>query len=112
MITHDANGGHSDLWGYIEGLREDLGRAEDRIHALEHPLRTPSSSAAHYEAAERLMEAEPGCSCERMDCVHGRAQVTRAQVHATLALVTSPPLADLVGLLTEIRDELAAGRSR
>jgi hypothetical protein len=26
---------HSDLWSYIDGLREDLGRAEERIRELE-----------------------------------------------------------------------------
>ena len=26
---------HDDLWNYIEGLREDLGRAEERIRELE-----------------------------------------------------------------------------
>jgi hypothetical protein len=33
-----ADHAHDDLWNYIEGLREDLGRAEERISALETRL--------------------------------------------------------------------------
>jgi hypothetical protein len=35
----NSHGDHSDLWDYIDGLREDLGRAEERIRELEHDLR-------------------------------------------------------------------------
>ena len=31
----NGHGDHSDLWNYYDGLREDLGRAEERIAALE-----------------------------------------------------------------------------
>jgi transcription elongation GreA/GreB family factor len=34
-----GHGDHSDLWNYIEGLREDLGRAEKRIRELEDRVR-------------------------------------------------------------------------
>jgi hypothetical protein len=34
-----SHGDHSDLWNYIDGLREDLGRAEERIRELEDGLR-------------------------------------------------------------------------
>jgi hypothetical protein len=39
VTYHDSSGGHSDLWDYIDGLREDLGRAEERIRELENDLR-------------------------------------------------------------------------
>ena len=51
----------------------------------------------NYREAEKLLASDPVCACERTDCEHGRALVTRAQVHATLALADAmganrPPL--------------------
>ncbi len=34
----NSHGDHSELWSYIAGLREDLGRAEERIHELEEQV--------------------------------------------------------------------------
>ena len=39
---------HDDLWNYIDGLREDLGRAEERIAALEQ--QTPQARQLQLEA--------------------------------------------------------------
>jgi hypothetical protein len=50
MNTHDSNGGHSDLWDYIGGLREDLGRAEERIHELETRLHDHEYAVPHAES--------------------------------------------------------------
>ena len=47
---------------------------------------------SHYREAERLLASDPACPCERTDCEHGRALVTRAQVHATLALAAATAL--------------------
>lgn len=44
------DGSHIDLWHYIEGLREDLGRAEERIHALETRLHDHEQTVPHEEA--------------------------------------------------------------
>ena len=35
MQTHDANGGHSDLWDYIDGNAERTGDLEERVSKLE-----------------------------------------------------------------------------
>ena len=35
----NSHGDHSELWSYIDGLREDLGRAEERIRELEDRTR-------------------------------------------------------------------------
>jgi hypothetical protein len=39
----------------------------------------------HYQEAERLLEAEPQCSCPMYGCVHHQVSLLSAQVHATLA---------------------------
>ena len=49
-----GHGDHSDLWAYIEGLREDLGRAEERIAALER--QTPDAIRAQRELDETLAD--------------------------------------------------------
>jgi hypothetical protein len=52
-----GHGDHSDLWAYIEGLREDLGRAEERIRDLED---------GHGDLADEPEPAEydPGPECD------------------------------------------------
>lgn len=35
MITHDSDGGHSDLWDYIDGNSERTGDLEERVSKLE-----------------------------------------------------------------------------
>jgi hypothetical protein len=50
VITHDSNGGHSDIWNYIDGLREDLGRAEERISQLEDTVREHQMAVPHPES--------------------------------------------------------------
>ena len=50
-----GHGDHSDLWNYIDGLREDLGRAEERIRELEDRCaalekQTPTAQRLQYEA--------------------------------------------------------------
>jgi hypothetical protein len=52
MIGH---GDHSEIWDYIDGLREDLGRAEERIRELEDRIGalekdTPQARQLQYEA--------------------------------------------------------------
>jgi hypothetical protein len=47
--------GHAELWSYINGLREDLGRAEERIRGLEEQAAalqrsTPEARQAQHEA--------------------------------------------------------------
>lgn len=57
-----GGGDHSELWSYIDGLREDLGRAEERVRELENAVtvlkdrvaelkaQTPSACRLQYEA--------------------------------------------------------------
>lgn len=50
-----GHGDHSDLWNYYDGLREDLGRAEERIRELENRCaalekQTPAAQRLQYEA--------------------------------------------------------------
>lgn len=76
MSDHD----HPDLWAYIGGLREDLGRAEarireveDRVGALEKD--TPQARQAQLEADQAAADlAESGydrhgrgCRCSYCD---------------------------------------------
>jgi hypothetical protein len=77
-----GHGDHSELWDYIGGLREDLGRAEERIHALEERVRdlegqTPQAQQAQYEAdiaaadlAESGYDRDPPIGADRhgADC--------------------------------------------
>ena len=47
--------GDGEVWSYIGGLREDLGRAEDRIRELEDRVKalesqTPQAQRLQYEA--------------------------------------------------------------
>ena len=35
MQIHDANGGHGDLWDYIDGNSERTGDLEERVSKLE-----------------------------------------------------------------------------
>ena len=50
----NSHSDHSDLWNYIDGLREDLGKAEERIRDLEERqgalLRVLREAAARHEA--------------------------------------------------------------
>ena len=39
-----------DVWAYIGGLREDLGRAEERIAELERRLHDHEQTVPHEEA--------------------------------------------------------------
>ena len=41
---------HGDIWSYINGLREDLGRAEARISDLEERLHDHEQTAPHLYA--------------------------------------------------------------
>jgi hypothetical protein len=59
----------------------------------------------HYAEAERL--ARDALTYEGLPS-NAHIQLGQvAQVHAMLALAASAPLADIVGILTEIRDEIA-----
>jgi hypothetical protein len=59
----------------------------------------------HYTEAERLLRGTTGPDGRRYSSTP--SDISEAQVHATLALAASAPLADIVGILTEIRDEIA-----
>ncbi len=53
---------HSELWDYIEGLRHDLGQAEERIHAVEQKVaslegQTPQARQLQYEADIAMADA-------------------------------------------------------
>jgi hypothetical protein len=65
---------HDDLWNYIDGLREDLGRAEERIRELEDRVGalekdTPQARQLQHEADVALADAHEfdrhgaGCGC-------------------------------------------------
>jgi len=56
-----GHGDHSDLWDYYEGLREDLGRAEERIHALEDRIHALEDRQPGYAAVPGTPYA-PGCT--------------------------------------------------
>jgi hypothetical protein len=62
MITHDANGGHSDLWDYIDGLSEqisDLTRTVQSLGARVGSLeaQAPGDDAEAEEQGRRYMQA-------------------------------------------------------
>ena len=65
---------HGELWDYIEGLREDLGRAEERIHALEQKAaslegQTPQARQLEYEADVAAADlGESGYDRHGRDC--------------------------------------------
>ena len=57
MITHDSNGGHSDLWDYIEGNASRVGEAEERIAKLEARVAVLEERLHDHEQA--VPHAEP-----------------------------------------------------
>jgi hypothetical protein len=70
------------------------------------------SGPEHYAEAEWMLNAitEPHPSTPGHRPLSADIDpdvIAVAQVHATLALAASAPLADIVGILTEIRDEIA-----
>jgi hypothetical protein len=48
VITHDAAGGHSDIWDYIDSLGAQIAALEDRVKSLE--AQTPDARQLQYEA--------------------------------------------------------------
>jgi hypothetical protein len=69
-----GHGDHGDLWDYIDGLREDLGRAEERIRELEDrggalEKDTPQARQLRHEADLAAADAHEfdrhgsGCDC-------------------------------------------------
>ena len=64
------------------------------------------SGPEHYTEAEKSLSLAANAS-DRGHDEDARFWHREAQVHATLALAASAPLADIVGILTAIRDEIA-----
>ena len=57
-------------------------------------------AAEHGANARHLLDVDPGCQCDRTDCVHGQARAARAhaeaaagQLYATLANAATTALA-------------------
>ena len=66
-----GHGDHSDLWNYYDGLREDLGRAEERIRELEDRCArlersTPEARQLQHEAD--IAGADSGYDRHGRDC--------------------------------------------
>jgi hypothetical protein len=55
MITHDANGGHSDLYDRIDILAEQIAALEKRVDSLEAD--TPQARQLRYEADLAVADA-------------------------------------------------------
>jgi len=49
--------GDSEVWGYIGGLREDLARAEERIHDLELEVTTIFNRLEDLGRAEKRIQS-------------------------------------------------------
>jgi hypothetical protein len=47
-----------DVWAYIGGLREDLSRAEERIHELDHRLAALEQAGAARSGADAEISAD------------------------------------------------------
>jgi len=62
------------------------------------------SGPEHFELAEGFLRDAESVAA---GTVQENYYLGAAQVHATLALAASAPLADIVGILTAIRDEIA-----
>jgi hypothetical protein len=53
--THDANGGHSDIWDYIAELSAQITELETRVKSLE--AGTPQARRLQYEADVAMADA-------------------------------------------------------
>lgn len=58
MQTHDASGGHSDLWDYIDGNASRVGEAEERISKLEALVAELKDRLHDHEQAVPHAEAQ------------------------------------------------------
>ena len=55
MNTHDADGGHSDIWDYIAELSAQITELETRVKSLE--AGTPQARQLQHEADVAMADA-------------------------------------------------------